>query len=135
MYINTSTHGQIYFIHPRSLSLFLSSRHRHRHTDTQTHRHTHTHCEKYCLYNIHFLSFIFTFSYPLTAGAVEAPQMTSQPVFSIFPVLHCPLGLGELQACPFPDATFTWCLKFEYLISHKTSGRPVSYTHLTLPTS
>ena len=22
---------------------------------------------------------------------------------SIFPVLHCPLGLAELQACPFPD--------------------------------
>ena len=21
-------------------------------------------------------------------------------------VLHCPLGLGELQACPFPDAVF-----------------------------
>ena len=26
------------------------------------------------------------------------------PPFS--PVLHCPLGLGELQACPFPDAVF-----------------------------
>ena len=25
---------------------------------------------------------------------------------SFFPVLHCPLGLGELQACPFPDAVF-----------------------------
>ena len=23
-----------------------------------------------------------------------------------FPVLHCPLGLGELQACPFPDVVF-----------------------------
>ena len=23
-----------------------------------------------------------------------------------FPVLHCPLGLGELQACPFPDFVF-----------------------------
>ena len=22
------------------------------------------------------------------------------------PVLHCPLGLGELQACPFPDVVF-----------------------------
>ena len=24
-----------------------------------------------------------------------------------FPVLHCPLGLGELQACPFPDVVFS----------------------------
>ena len=33
--------------------------------------------------------------------------MILQPVFSIFfPVLHCPLGLGELQACPFPDVVF-----------------------------
>ena len=24
----------------------------------------------------------------------------------VFPVLHCPLGLGELQACPFPDDVF-----------------------------
>ena len=23
-----------------------------------------------------------------------------------FSVLHCPLGFGELQACPFPDAVF-----------------------------
>ena len=23
-----------------------------------------------------------------------------------FPVLHCPLGLDELQACPFPDVVF-----------------------------
>ena len=30
--------------------------------------------------------------------------MLSQPVSTIFfPVVHCPLGLGELQACPFPD--------------------------------
>jgi len=26
------------------------------------------------------------------------------PPFS--PFLHCPLGLGELQACPFPDVVF-----------------------------
>ena len=37
---------------------------------------------------------------PLTARVLGAPQMTLQPVFSIFP---CPLGLTELQACPFPD--------------------------------
>ena len=43
---------------------------------------------------------------PLTVRVVGAPQMISQPVFSIFPVLHCPLGLAELQACPFPDGVF-----------------------------
>ena len=43
---------------------------------------------------------------PLTARVVGAPQMILQPVFSIFPVLHCPLGLDELQACPFPDVVF-----------------------------
>ena len=26
---------------------------------------------------------------------------------SFFPVLHCPLGLGKLQACPFPDVVFS----------------------------
>ena len=42
----------------------------------------------------------------LTARVVGAPQMISLPVSFIFPVLHCPLGLGELQACPFPDVVF-----------------------------
>ena len=41
-----------------------------------------------------------------TAKVVEAPQMILQPVFSIFPVLHCPLGLAELKACPFPNVVF-----------------------------
>ena len=45
--------------------------------------------------------------YPLTAKVVGVSQMISQPVSSnFFPVLHCPLGLGELQACPFPDVVF-----------------------------
>ena len=45
-------------------------------------------------------------TYPLTARVVGAPQMILQPVFSIFLVLHCPLGLAELQACPFPNVVF-----------------------------
>ena len=72
--------------------------------------------------DIFFSSFLFLLNYPsfrqrktavdiiiiiiinlLTARVVGAPQMTLQPVFSIFHVLHCPLGLTELQACPFPD--------------------------------
>ena len=44
--------------------------------------------------------------YPLTARVVRAPQVISQPVSSIFPVLYCPLGLGELQARPFPNVVF-----------------------------
>ena len=35
-----------------------------------------------------------------------APQMILQSVSSIFPVFHCPLGLGKLQACPFSDVVF-----------------------------
>ena len=34
------------------------------------------------------------------------PKMTSHPVPPFFPVLYCPLGLGSLQACPFPDVVF-----------------------------
>ena len=45
--------------------------------------------------------------YPLTVRVVGAPQMVSHSVSSPFvPVLHCPLGLGELQVCPFPDVVF-----------------------------
>ena len=43
---------------------------------------------------------------PLTTRVVWAPQMISQPVSSIFPVLRCPLRLGELQSCPSPDVVF-----------------------------
>ena len=44
--------------------------------------------------------------YPLTARVVGAQQMISQPVSSIYPVLHCPRELAGLQACPFPDVVF-----------------------------
>ena len=60
-----------------------------------------------------FLSFSFFFFfcviiiiYPLTARVVGAPQIISQPVSSISPIPHCPLGLGELQACQVPDVVF-----------------------------
>ena len=46
----------------------------------------------------------FTFTYPLPMGVVGAPQMTSFLHFCLF--FHCPLELGELQACPFPDFIF-----------------------------
>ena len=50
--------------------------------------------------------FTFIFTYHLTAGVVGAPQMTSQPVSSIFLCSLLPLGLGKLQARPFPDVVF-----------------------------
>ena len=53
-----------------------------------------------------FFAVIIITIYPLTARVIGALQMTSQPVFSIFYVLHCPLGLGELQICPLPDVVF-----------------------------
>ena len=62
-------------------------------------------CSKLILTSAH----IFLLShlvYLLTARIVGAPQMISQPVSSIFPVLHCPVGLGELQVCSFPDVVF-----------------------------
>ena len=42
----------------------------------------------------------------LTARVLGATQLILQPVFPIFPVLHCPLGFAELQARPFPDVVF-----------------------------
>ena len=51
-------------------------------------------------------SFFHSFIYPFTARVVGAPQMISQPVFPFSPVPQCPLGLGEFQACPFPDFVF-----------------------------
>ena len=41
-----------------------------------------------------------------TCRVVLAPQMILQPVSSIFPCSPCPLGLGKLQACTFPDVDF-----------------------------
>ena len=52
------------------------------------------------------MTLIIIIIYPLTLRVGGAPHMISQPVSSIFPVLHCPLGLAELQACPFPNVVF-----------------------------
>ena len=50
--------------------------------------------------------FLMNSIYPLSVRVVGALLMISQPVFSIFPVLHCTLGPAKLQACPFPDVVF-----------------------------
>ena len=43
---------------------------------------------------------------PLNAGVVGAPHMICNQFSPFSPVLHCPLGLAGLQACPFPDVVF-----------------------------
>ena len=43
----------------------------------------------------------FTFTCLLTAGVVGAPQ-----TISLFFLILCSLGFGQLQACPFPDIMF-----------------------------
>ena len=50
-------------------------------------------------------NFIFTASYPLTARVVGAPQMTSQPVSSMFPC--SPLSSGTWRT---PGLSIRWCL-------------------------
>ena len=52
--------------------------------------------------------------YLLTARVVGAPQVISQPASSIFflSILHCPLGLGELQTSPFPGVVLPPLLLF-----------------------
>ena len=42
----------------------------------------------------------------ITARVIGASQMISNQFRPFFSVLQCPLGLGELQACPLPDAVF-----------------------------
>ena len=54
--------------------------------------------------------------HPLTTRVVGAPQMISQPVPPFFPVLSCPLVLGELQTFPFPDVVFHLFLCLPYLL-------------------
>ena len=49
---------------------------------------------------------IVSIIYPLTARVVGAPQIICNQFPPFSPVLYCPLGLGKLQACPFPDVVF-----------------------------
>ena len=57
-------------------------------------------CEKLIQWDFLIIIIIIIIINPLTARVVGPPQMILQPVFSIFfPLLHCPLGIGELKAC------------------------------------
>ena len=59
-------------------------------------------------YNLHqYLFSSFAFIYSFTAWVVWTPQMTSKAVSSIFLCSHCPLGLRQLQACPFLVVIFS----------------------------
>ena len=54
--------------------------------------------------------FTFTFTYPLTARVVGAPQMISQPVSSIFPCSPKPFGTWRtpglsISRCCFPTSS------------------------------
>ena len=49
----------------------------------------------------------FTFTYPLTPRVVGHHRWFHNQFPPFFSLLHCPLGLGELRACPFPDVVFT----------------------------
>ena len=60
---------------------------------------------------------MFTFTYPLTAGVLGAPQWLHNQFPQFFSVLNCPLGIGGLQASPFLDVVypllfFSVCLVF-----------------------
>ena len=47
---------------------------------------------------------VSSFIYPLTVRVVRAPQMISQPVFSIFPCFPLPSG-----TCRTPGLSIPWC--------------------------
>ena len=61
---------------------------------------------RWSLYNIIIIIIIIIIINPLTARVVGAPQMIYNQFSPFFPVLNCPLGLAELQACPFPNVVF-----------------------------
>ena len=46
------------------------------------------------------------FTYPKPRGSLGHHRWLYNQFSLYFSVLHCPLGLGELQACPFPDIVF-----------------------------
>ena len=59
-------------------------------------------------WNLAYVTFmIFMFSLIITSIPQLQGLLGHHKWFCPFvPVLHCPLGLGELQACPFPDVVF-----------------------------
>ena len=49
---------------------------------------------------------IIVIIYPLTTRVVGHHRCFHNQFPQFSPVLHCPLGFGELQACPFPNVVF-----------------------------
>ena len=56
--------------------------------------------------SIYLSIFFFTFIYPLTVGGCWGDRWLHNKFPPFFSVLHRSLGLGKLQACPFPDVVF-----------------------------
>ena len=50
--------------------------------------------------------FIIIITNPLTGVSLGHHRWFCNQFSSFSPVLHCPLGLAELQACPFPGVVF-----------------------------
>ena len=71
-----------------------------------------------CCINLHWSTSYdtFTFTYPLTAGAIGTPQMTSQPVSSIFLFSPLPSGTWWTPGLSTPryclPTSFSVCLVF-----------------------
>ena len=123
-HIYTLTHGALTYEHTHDTNphTYAHTTHTHTHTHARTHarshermpssssqyaHNTHTQSNRGPIVTsdeLHFVYWHIIIIYSLTTRVVGAPQMISQPVSPIF--LHCPVGLGELQACPFTDVVF-----------------------------
>ena len=79
--------------------------HTHTCTHIHTHKHTHTHTQPVIKYVISHLHLHLHLSLKLSGSLGHHRQFHNHfPL--LFSVLHCPLGLGKLQACAFPDVVF-----------------------------
>ena len=65
---------------------------------------THEECVLVSSTLTHTLSLVLTNPWP--RGSLGNHRWFHNQFPPFFSLLHCPLGLGELQACPFPDVVF-----------------------------
>ena len=83
-----------------SLSLFLTILWTYACMPLHTHTHTHTHTSSSS-------SSSSSSSIPWPRGSLGHHRWFCNQFSTFFPVLHCPLGLAELQARPFLDVVFS----------------------------
>ena len=55
---------------------------------------------------LHHWSLLSSLSFPELQGSLGHHRWFHNQFSPVFSVLRCPLGLGELQACPFPNVVF-----------------------------